>query len=441
MDFMRRIARLLAVLGALLPAATVEARLVVMQGFADYTSAVLWMQADRAGPIAVDIAPEGRDEWRRFTLDASADEDFVRALRIPGLQPGTRYRFVVRAQDEARDGTLRTQAYAARVEDAPELAIALGSCHFIRYPVAGFSTATGGDYQIFDAIAAKQPDLMLWLGDNIYLQAPDFTDPTAMAAHYRQVRGFEPAARLFATVPQLAIWDDHDYGPNDGDRSYVFKDETLRLFKRYWPNPSFGLPGVPGIFGWVRLGDVEIFLLDDRYHRHPNRYPPTADKSMWGTAQFQWLKEALVTSRARIKLVANGSQLWNRASRFEGLHQFPAEQKQLADWLLGQRIDGVVFLSGDRHFGELLRVERAGAYPLYEFTASPLTSRAVANVDAAERDNPDLVPGSLQARRHFGMLRVRGAGSARTIAFESYDSDGNLLFRHEVRASDLAMPR
>ena len=66
----------------------------------------------------------------------------------------------------------------------------------------------------------------------------------------------------------------------------------------------------------------------------------------------------------------------------------------------------MIFLSGDRHFGELLKIERAGAYPLYEFTSSPLTSQPVARPDAAERENPDVVPGTLHGRRQFGLIRV-----------------------------------
>ena len=92
-------------------------------------------------------------------------------------------------------------------------------------------------------------------------------------------------------------------------------------------------------------------------------------------AQLAWLENALLGARGRVKLVAGGSQFWNAASRFEGLYQYPTEQRRLADFLLAARIDGLIFLSGDRHFGELLRVERPGAYPLHEFTSSPLTSR------------------------------------------------------------------
>ncbi len=416
------------------------ARLVVMQGYADYTSAILWVQAEHAGRVEIDVTAEAGAEPRHFALDLAASDDFAASLRVPGLHPGARYRYRVRGEGDEREGWLRTQR-PVRGANAPEIAIAFGSCHYLRYPDPAFPADRGGDYQIFDAIAAKAPDVMLWLGDSLYLQTPDFADPTAMAAHYRQARAFEPLQGLLGSVPQLAIWDDHDYGPNDADRSYVFKAETLRLFQRYWPNPSFGIDGVPGVFGWVHMGDVELFLLDDRTHRHPDRYPNVPEKSMFGRAQFEWLKEALLASKARLKIVANGNQFWNRASRFEGLHQFPDERHRLAQWLADLAIDGVVFLSGDRHFGELLRIDRDGTYPLYEFTSSPLTYRAVAHPDAAEQDNPDLVPGTLTTRRNFGMVRITGPVSRRTITFESYDSDGALLWRHAVAAADLRTPR
>ncbi len=89
---------------------------------------------------------------------------------------------------------------------------------------------------------------------------------------------------------------------------------------------------------------------------------------------------------------------------------------------------------------ELLKIERPGAYPLYEFTSSPLTSRPPARIDAAERDNPDVVPGTLHGKRQFGLIRVSGPATIAAVALESYDSDGELLWRHEVRASDLRHP-
>jgi alkaline phosphatase D len=434
-----RPARCALALLLLLAAVAANASLVVMHGFADYTSVTLWVQTDGPRPIDIEIAPAAGGDARHVVIAADADADGVASTRIGGLAPGTAYRYRIVAGSESREGTVRTQRYWTGGADAAEITIAIGSCHYLANANPVFR-GSGGGYQVFDSIAAKQPDVMLWLGDNLYLQTPDFLDPGSMAKRYRQVRGYEPMQNLLTATTHIAIPDDHDYGPNDADGSYVLKGEALKLFQRYWPNPSYGLPGTPGAFGWARIGDVELFLLDDRYYRYPNRYPDVPDKTMFGSAQFEWLKQALVASRARIKLVAGGNQFWSRPNPFEGLHRFPQEQQRLAAWLLEQKIDGVIFLSGDRHFGELLRIERPGAYPLYEFTSSPLTS-SPARPDAAELANPDVVPGTLHGRRQFGLIRVGGPGNDRRIALEAYDSDGAQLWRHELRVNDLRFPR
>ncbi len=438
--FARGIVALATSCVAALPAA---AALVVMHGHAELTSATLWIQADGPTTVVVAWRPDNDAAERRIELTATARSDYAVVARLTGLKPGAMAAYRIEAGAERRGGTVRAQPYWSRPADAPEIAIALGSCFFLAdadptWPGAGY----GAGFGIFDAIAAQKPDLMLWLGDNTYLQQPDYYDPASMAARYRRQRAFAPLQPLLAATAHLAIWDDHDYGPNDADGSYVLKGETLGLFQRYWPNPSFGLPDVPGAFGMARYGDVLFFLLDDRYYRSPDAWPDGPDKTMFGARQLEWLKAALVSApRSALKIVAAGGQLWHRGSRFEGWHQFATERAAFAEWLVRARIEGVVFLSGDRHLGELLKIERPDAYPLYEFTSSPLTSRPPARVDRADAANPDVVPGTLVAKRQFGLIHVTGPGNDRRVAFEAHDSDGALLWRHEVRVSDLRYPR
>jgi alkaline phosphatase D len=418
------------------------ARLVVMHGYAELTSATLWIQADRATTVTVRWRVDGATDERAMELAATDANDYVVVARLTGLRPAGSATYRVTGGDERRDGVVRAQPYWTKPKDAAELSIAIGSCFFLAdadptYPGQDY----GGGFEIFQAIAEKRPDVMLWLGDNLYLQQPDLFDPHSMAARYRRQREFEPLQTLLTATTHLAIWDDHDYGPNDSDTSYVFKGETLKLFTRYWPNPTFGLPDVPGAFGAARYGDVLFFLLDDRYYRYPDRWPEGPDKTMFGARQLEWLKQALVSApRNAIKIVAGGSQFWSRPNRFEGWHQFATERRAFAEWLDTQRIDGVLFVSGDRHFSELLKIDRAGAYPLYEFTSSPLTSRPPARLDAVERDNPDIVPGTLVLKRQFGLIRVSGPGDDRALTLESYDGAGALLWRHALRARDLRHP-
>ena len=417
-----------------------SAGLTLMHGYVDYASALIWIQTDAPGPVEVVWRMERDADVHRATFDASATENNIVLARLTGLLPGEQVSYAVVGDGERREGLLRAQPRWTRPADAQDIAIAIGSCFFLAdaNPVWG-SQNYGGGYEILDAIAAKKPDVMVWMGDNLYFQPQDELDPASMASRYRRQRTLPSLKTLLTSASHVAIWDDHDYGPNDADLSYTMKGEALTLFRRYWANPSYGLPETPGIFGRARFGDVDIFLLDDRYYRSANKLLDGPDKTMFGAKQLEWLKNALVYSSAPIKLVVNGSQMWNRVDRFEGWNNYSAEQRAFADWLLAQRVDGLIFLSGDRHFTELLKIERVGGYPLFEFTSSPLTSGTFD--PPGEKDNPDIVQGTYVVKRQFGMIRVTGPGNDRTVALESYDQKGELQWRHEIRARNLGFAR
>ena len=439
----RRPALPVLLVAAWLSALPAAEALVVMHGHAESTDATLWIQTDAATAVTVSWRVAGEPADRALEYQATETNDHVVVARLTGLAPGASAPYRVQAGSERFDGVARTQPAWTKPDAAAELTIAIGSCFFLADPDPAIARQDYGQgFGIFAAIAAKKPDLMLWLGDNLYLQQPDFSDPAAMAARYRRQRSFPALQPLLTATMHLAIWDDHDYGPNNSHASFALKRETLQLFQRYWPNPGFGLPDTPGTFGVARYGDLTFFLLDDRYYRSPNGAPDGPAKTMFGRRQIEWLKQALAAApRDGIKIVAGGSQFWKRAGRYEGWHRFATERRAFADWLIAEKIEGVVFLSGDRHFGELLKIERPNAYPLHEFTSSPLTSRPPARLEEADRDNPDVVPGTQIVKRQFGLIRVTGPGDDRRLSLESYDGAGALLWRHEVRANDLRFSR
>jgi alkaline phosphatase D len=253
---------------------------------------------------------------------------------------------------------------------------------------------------------------------------------------HRFYRTHPALAKLFTSAQHIAIWDDHDFGPNDSDSSFVNKRWALDAFQRYWPTPY--APRSEGNYGMVTVGDIDIFMLDDRWFRSANHAPDTPDKTMFGKEQVQWLKAALLSSTARFKLVAAGGQFWNQGNRFEGLQEFPAEQADLRKWLEGTRIPGVIFVSGDRHISELIRIERPGLYPLVELTTSPLTAGPVRTPNESDRNNPDVVPGSLLNQRSFAMVTASGPATDRSLSIEMFDTRGQSLFAWQVRASELA---
>jgi alkaline phosphatase D len=116
---------------------------------------------------------------------------------------------------------------------------------------------------------------------------------------------------------------------------------------------------------------------------------------------------------------------------------FPDEQRELFDFIVRERITGVVFLSGDRHMGELLKVQREGCYPFYELTASPLTA-GPANGHPDEANNPARVPGTwVRGQRNFGLIRVLGKRGERKLVLSLCDKDGKPLFEHTIMESEL----
>jgi alkaline phosphatase D len=284
---------------------------------------------------------------------------------------------------------------------------------------------------------------MLWLGDNLYLNEVDYTSREGINRRYRFCRAYPSMRKLLTACPQVAIWDDHDFGPDDSDGAFSGAGWSLEMFKRYWPLPYS--PPADGLYGRILLGDVEIFLLDDRWNRYPDRWPEGADKVMFGAKQMQWLKAALTSrplagSPAPFRIIAGGSQFLNKVSgpRRESWARFPAEQSEFLRWLEEQKIPGVFFLSGDRHFAQMLRFERPNLYPLVEITTSPLTSGIVSSVDEAEKSSKDVVPGTMLFERNFAMITVTGPRDKRELVLEIRNTKGEKKWEWRTTAAELA---
>lgn len=418
-----------------------------MVGFSDVGEVELWLQTKRPGRAQLRYWLAGAEISSRLSREvATTDEgDRIARFRLVDLVPGVKYDYEVYA-DGRRVGlsyatSFKTQAIWKWRTDAPDLRAAFGSCAYINDPAADRpGEPYGGGYEIFQAIAAQKPDLMLWLGDDIYYRESDVGTEEAMRRRWARDRSIPELQPLFGSVHQYAIWDDHDFGPNDADRTFAGRETSLRVFRDYWANPQYGTAEIPGVFGRFAWGDVEFFLLDDRYHRTPDNFPADSSKRMFGREQLRWLKEALVNSDATFKVVASGNQMWNPLAFYEALGRYPEEQRELRDFLVQAKISGLVFLTGDRHASELLKVEVPGLYPFYEFTSSPLTSGMVSSTDR-EKNNPARVPGTwVTDRRSFGLLDVTGPPEDRVMTLRAIDAQGVELWKREIRASELKAP-
>ena len=415
-----------------------------MAGYAEMTETLLWVQTKVPAEVQVRYWELGsRANTSMSPLVRTREEDAnIAHILLSDLRPGTRYGYelLINSEVVSLKHALRFQTpplWQWRT-DPPTFNVAFGSCAYVNEeewdrPGAPY----GSDYDIFTRIAAMQPDLMLWLGDNTYYREIDWNTELGLRHRQTHTRSLPELQALLGSTQNYAIWDDHDYGTNDADRSYRLREASLETHKLFWANQLYGTRETPGVFSRFEWGDAEFFLLDDRYHRSPNRAADDETKTMFGPAQFQWLKDALISSRATFKIVVNGNQVLNPMSPFEALSRFSHEYRALLSFIKEANISGLVFLSGDRHFSELICLRDSSFYPLYDFTSSSLTAGLFSNPER-EKDNPDRVPGTLVTDAHnFGMLRFSGPRTERVLTLECYDLKGILRWSHVIRASEL----
>ena len=431
-----------------------------MAGHRDARSTIIWLQADAKARAQLEYWPEAAPKQRKRSPPVwlAADDDYAAQIALQQLAPGTRYRYRVLLDGKeaplAQPLSFATEALwqwrkhsfmPAQGHTPPDFTVAFGSCVYVNEPPFDRSLAPTGkpygtNYGIFASIAARKPDVMLWLGDNTYLREADYASPSGMAYRFRHDRALPELQSLLRTGNHYAIWDDHDFGPDDSNASFTYKDQSLRLFQRYWANGAWGQPGVPGIFRAVSLNDVDFFLLDGRFNRDADGAQNLPGKALFGAPQLRWLRNALLASDARFKVIVAGNQSIKEVPpRIEGWSHFSDERREFLDWLGANRVNGVLFLSGDRHHTELNRQERHGAYPLYDFTCSPLTSgvHAPARNEDMSRADADTVVN----QHNFCTLDFSGEWGERRLTMKSFDAAGRELWKREIGANDLTHPR
>jgi alkaline phosphatase D len=299
---------------------------------------------------------------------------------------------------------------------------------------------------IWEAIMAGRPDLFIFGGDNVYCELP-FT-PERLRKAYAQAAASAGMAQLRRSVSHLAIWDDHDYGLNDGGAEFWGKHEAKAQFLDFWQiaadDPRRAREGLyhAQLFGPPGQR-VQIILLDARWFRSAwkvtdqrnapgkERYlrDPDPGKTMLGQSQWQWL-EAQLREPAQVRLIVSGIQVVTDGHGWECWGNFPLERQRLYRLVARIGAEGVVFLSGDRHIGALYREAGGTPYPFFEMTSSGITHTWR---EAAEAGPNRL--GELLTDLHYGVVDLDW--EAQTLKLALNDMQGAVRRSRLIRFTEL----
>lgn len=397
-----------------------------MPGHSAMREAKVWLQLNNAAEVYLKYR-ERDNENAHFIQSRPVTtryaNGFTATLTADSLEPGRNYEYKVMIDGKEADTPplyFQSQKLWQHREEPPDWSFATGSCAYINekaYDRPG--EPYGRNYRIFEAIRETNPEMFLWLGDNVYLREADYDSRSGFIKRYSHVRALPELQKMLSAMHHYAIWDDHDYGPNDADKSYVFKNTSLDIFRAFWPNPSFGFQDEKAAATTFHWNDCLFVLADNRFFRTSN-FRSTGSRDYLGGKQLEWIIDVLKSSNASFKFVAVGGQVLNTAKVYENYANYPEERKKLLQRITDEQIKNVIFLTGDRHKTELSEYD-AGDFKIRDLTCSPLTSKAYNSVN---ENNRLRVEGTHVAEQNFAKISLSGTRAERQLHMQIFNAKG-----------------
>lgn len=403
-----------------------------MLGYQTMREVGVWIQTKAPSSVEFKYHPANSSENYQIKHYTTSEEDGnCKVLVASNLTPGEKYNYEVLIDGQSiSKGTFNAQAFWQNDESLPEFKFATGSCAYLndsKYDRQG--TPFGAAFDIFEKIEAQKPEFMLWLGDNLYLRNSDFGSQSGIYKRYTVFKSHPKLQSLWKNAHHYAIWDDHDYGPNDADRSFYNKELTTKAFKDFWANQAYGVAGLNGITSQFSYYDLDFFLLDNRTNRSPNERK-SGKKTILGDEQIEWLIDALVNSEANFKMVALGGQFLNTAKVWENYANYEEERAKIIGLIEEEGIKNVVFITGDRHKTELSQLTLSDQISIYDYTCSPLASRAF---DSQSEGNQLQVEGTHVSVQNFGIISLSNQDKDRVLTISTFNKEGDLIWSKEIK--------
>ena len=307
---------------------------------------------------------------------------------------------------------------------------------------------------ILDSIIADKPELFIFLGDNVY---GDTENMAQLAGKYQKLGAKPRFQKLKAQSDLVAIWDDHDFGENDAGADYPQKEASRQIMLDFWSEPedSPRRSRKDGIYTAYTYGEpgqrVQVILPDLRWNRPeieevsmfnyvtsrkmkdmgPYEVHPDPAASMLGETQWQWLEQQL-QQPADIRIIGSSLQVLADFTGWEAWANFPADLNRLKALIKKHRVNGVLLISGDTHWGEMSKVEQGLDYPLWDVTSSGLTQEWK---DVSPNKNRQ---GDFTAEVNYGFIEIDWQQTDPSILFGLRDVKGRTVMSREMTLSSLS---
>lgn len=300
---------------------------------------------------------------------------------------------------------------------------------------------------MLNVAAGLNPDVFVFLGDNIY---GDSRVMDTLKAKYARLGAKKEFQQLANQTKVLTVWDDHDFGENDAGRHYPYKAESKEIFMDFWKVPADSdRRQHEGIYGMELLKKdghtIQFILLDTRTFRdnlllrdttivqYKNDYMPnpSPDSTFLGEVQWRWLEQQFSVP-ADVRIITSSNQFSHSYNGWESWTNVPHEQQRMIDLIKATKANGVVFISGDVHWGEISKMNVADAYPIYDVTSSGITE----TWDVIE-PNANRV-GTAIPQNNIGLIEIITTDGTTSLRLAIYDATNKPAVEHKIDLSEIA---
>lgn len=307
-------------------------------------------------------------EWGNL----SNTDDYTVSLDLNGIKSDAEYKYQVEFSDGKRSEWFDFRSFPAQNEPG-KFSFVFSACQREKYL----------SHNVYEHIEKDSPTFVALLGDQMYgdydgnlnkmeeYLANDslmqkameegetiLSEKTVLQAFrnkYHRTFG-ENFQKMSSSIPIMGTWDDHDYGKDNSDSAYRYKEEAKKVFKENYPAYPYEVED-GGIFYSFTIADVDVFVLDTRWYRSPMENNDDESKKMLGDDQLAWLLNGLKQSSAPFKIIFSsvpmndyGGDTSSRRKGYDSWMSYKYELNKLVSFIKENNIQGVLVFSGDQHY-------------------------------------------------------------------------------------------
>ncbi|MBC8041518.1 MAG: alkaline phosphatase family protein [Opitutaceae bacterium] len=389
-------------------------------------SAVITARIEIESPASLLVT--GIDKPVAATLTAPLDHGTLHRFAVKGLKPDTVYSYkLITTTGTPLDDEPRSFRTFPAAGTPASFRFAVGSC------------AKGMNSPVFSAAAHQDVRFFLHTGDFHYYDIAENRVEAFRRAYDTHLSAPRLRAML-ATVPLIYQWDDHDYGPNDSNRTSPSREASRRNYRELIPHHPLSVAttdvAARPTDQAFSVGRVRFILSDLRSERDPVAH------RMMSAAQDAWLRGQLIAARdtGHALIFWVSSVPWNGAPSHDDRWQGYAKHRtEIADFIKANGLAGkVAILSGDAHLtaiddGANSDFATGGGAPIPVFQAGPIANRGSYKGGPYNRGARHLSAPDEQLNR-FGLVEVADDGKTLRVTWsgrEGFDALGDQVLLSE----------